>query len=109
MDAVAGLVLIVFIITYVAISSEKVNRTATSLLGMGIVGIILVAAGQGSFNLIVEHIEWHTVLFVTSMMMIVTIATATGMFQYLAIELTKPSAGDTKKLFVSFLGFVFGV
>ncbi|MHA1637807.1 MAG: SLC13 family permease [Candidatus Thorarchaeota archaeon] len=109
MDAVAGLVLIVFIITYIAISSEKVNRTATSLLGMGIVGIILVAAGQGSFNLIVEHIEWHTVLFVTSMMMIVTIATATGMFQYLAIELTKPSAGDTKKLFVSFLGFVFGV
>ena len=109
LDTVAGIILIVFICTYIAISSEKVNRTATALLGMGIVGMILVAAGEGSFNVVIGHIEWHTVLFVTSMMIIVTIATASGMFQYLAIEITKPSRGDTKTLFISFLGFVFGV
>ena len=109
LDTVAGIILFVFICTYIAISSEKVNRTATALLGMGIVGMILVAAGEGSFNVVIGHIEWHTVLFVTSMMIIVTIATASGMFQYLAIEITKPSRGDTKTLFISFLGFVFGV
>jgi Na+/H+ antiporter NhaD/arsenite permease-like protein len=107
MDAVAWMILIVFIGTYVAISSEKVNRTATSLLGMAMVGVVLVAAQRGMFSSLVEHVEWNTVLFVTAMMIIVTIASASGMFQYLAIEMTKPSRGNTRQLFLSFNGFVF--
>ncbi len=109
MDFISGMVLVVFILTYVAISSEKVNRTATSLLGMGVVGVILVASGSGTFSTIVEHVEWHTVLFVTSMMIIVTVAAGSGMFQYIALELTKPTRGDSKKLFITFLVFVFGI
>ena len=108
MDIVSGLVLIVFIGTYVAISSEKVNRTATSLLGMGIVGVILWAF-RIEFITIVELIEWHTILFLISMMVIVTIAASSGMFQYIALELTKPTKGDTRRLFVTFLVFVFGM
>jgi Na+/H+ antiporter NhaD/arsenite permease-like protein len=103
----AELVILVFVATYIAISSEKVNRTATALLGMGIVGIILWATGVGPFSLVVEHIEWSTILFVTSMFIIVTIAASSGMFQFLALQLTGPTQGQTKKLFVSLLGFVF--
>lgn len=109
LDPVAGLVLLVFICTYIAISTEKVNRTAAALLGMGIVGAVLVAAEVGTFSGMVEHIEWHTVLFVFSMMTIVTIAASTGMFQYLAVEMTKPTHGQTRELFVSFMAFVFFV
>jgi len=105
-DAVAILVLIIFISTYIAISSEKVNRTASALLGMGIVGIILWTVGIG-FETVVGRIEWNTVLFVTSMMIIVTIAASSGMFQYLALELTQPTRGNTRKLFISLLAFVF--
>ncbi|MFW9794341.1 MAG: SLC13 family permease, partial [Candidatus Thorarchaeota archaeon] len=103
----AELIIIVFVATYIAISSEKVNRTATALLGMGIAGIVLWATGQGTFSLIVEHIEWSTILFVTSMFIIVTIAAASGMFQFLALQLTGPTQAETKKLFISLLGFVF--
>lgn len=99
--------LVVFIGTYLVISTEKVNRTATALLGMGIVGVILWAAGVGTFSSVVEHIEWHIVLFVTAMMIIVTIASGSGMFQFLAIELTRPTHADTRKLFIAFLSFVF--
>ncbi len=106
-DLVSGLVLVVFIATYIAISSEKVNRTATSLLGMGLVGVILWAAGTGSFSSIVAHIEWNIVLFVTSMMIIVTIASGTGMFQFLAIELTRPTHANTRQLYIAFLSFVY--
>ncbi|MFW9943949.1 MAG: SLC13 family permease [Candidatus Sifarchaeia archaeon] len=106
MDALAIAVLVVFIGTYVAISSEKVNRTATALLGLGIVGIVLWTA-EIRFQTVVEHIEWSTVLFVTSMMIIMTIASSSGMFQYLALELTRPTRAETRKLFVSILGFVF--
>jgi len=103
----AELVLIVFVGTYIAISSEKVNRTATALLGMGIAGLVLVVTGTSTFTDVVNTVEWQTVLFVTAMMIIVTIAAGSGMFQFLAIELTRPSHGETKKLFVSFLAFVF--
>ncbi|MDF1537599.1 MAG: SLC13 family permease [Candidatus Thorarchaeota archaeon] len=106
-DFVSGLVLVVFIATYLVISSEKVNRTATSLLGMGLVGVILWAAGAGTFSSIVEHIEWDIVLFVTAMMIIVTIASGTGMFQFLAIQLTRPTHANTRQLYIAFLAFVF--
>ncbi len=107
MDIVAGMVLLVFIGTYIAISTEKVNRTAMSLLGMGIVGIILWAAGAGTFTLIASTVDWGTILFVTSMMIIVTIASASGMFQYLALKMVGPTRCDTKRLFITFLTFVF--
>lgn len=94
-------------VTYIAISSEKVNRTATALLGMGVAGIVLWVTGEGAFFEVVDRIEWSTILFVTSMFIIVTIAASSGMFQYLAIGLTGPTQGQTKKLFVSLLGFVF--
>ncbi|MFX1579343.1 MAG: SLC13 family permease [Promethearchaeota archaeon] len=103
----AELIIIIFVVTYIAISSEKVNRTATALLGMGAAGIVLWATGQGTFSLIVERIEWPTILFVTSMFIIVTIAASSGMFQFLALTLTRPTQGQTRHLFVSLLAFVF--
>jgi Na+/H+ antiporter NhaD/arsenite permease-like protein len=103
----AELIILVFVVTYIAISSEKVNRTATALLGMGVAGIVLWATGEGAFFEVVDRIEWSTILFVTSMFIIVTIAASSGMFQYLALSLTGPTQGQTKKLFVSLLGFVF--
>ena len=107
MDLVGGLVLAVFIGTYLVISTEKVNRTATALLGMGLVGIILWASSLASFSEVIGHIDWHIVLFVTSMMIIVTIAAGSGMFQFLAIEMTRPTQANTKRLYIAFLVFVF--
>lgn len=107
MDLVSGLVLLVFIGTYVVISTEKVNRTATSLMGMGLVGIILWAALGSPFSDLISHIEWHIVLFVTAMMIIVTIAAGSGMFQYLALTLAQPTQADTRRLYIAFLSFVF--
>ncbi|MFW9869730.1 MAG: SLC13 family permease [Candidatus Thorarchaeota archaeon] len=103
----AEIIILIFVVTYIAISSEKVNRTATALLGMGAAGFALWVTGQGTFSVIVEHIEWPTILFVTSMFIIVTIAASSGMFQFLALSLTRPTQGHTKKLFISLLGFVF--
>ena len=103
----AELIIIVFVVTYIAISSEKVNRTATALLGMGVAGIVLWATGEEAFHVVVDGIEWSTILFVTSMFIIVTIAASSGMLQFLALEITRTTQGQTKKLFVSLLGFVF--
>lgn len=74
---------------------------------MGAAGIVLWVTGQGAFSVIIDRIEWNTILFVTSMFIIVTIAAASGMFQFLALSLTRPTQGQTEKLFMSLLGFVF--
>ena len=117
---VAVPVLIVFIGTYAVISSEKVNRTATSLLGMALVGVVLfVGFGLGLvsvenpshsiFQELILNVEWDTILFVTAMMIIVSVAGASGLFQFIALKIAAPSGGSHKKLFVTFLVFVAGI
>jgi Na+/H+ antiporter NhaD/arsenite permease-like protein len=107
-------VVVVFIGTYALISSEKLNRTGMSLLGMAVVGAVfwasnLILPGDQTLVFIdlVHHIEWDTVLFVTSMMIIVAVAGGSGMFQYLALTLARPSGGIHKSLYTIFLLFVF--
>ncbi len=119
LDAFGISVLLVFIGTYIVISSEKVNRTGTALLGMGIVGFVfwvffslghpITADWENPFHELVRHIEWDTILFVTSMMIIVAVAGASGMFQYIALRLVRPTEGDHRRLFITFLLFVFGI
>ncbi len=115
MQPIGGPVLLVFIGTYLLISSERVNRTAMAMTGMGIVGTVMWIAhaldsSQGAtFRMLVEHIEWHTILFITAMMVIVAVASASGMFQFIAITIARPTRGDTRRLFVVFMVFVFAI
>ncbi|MFW9964257.1 MAG: SLC13 family permease [Candidatus Sifarchaeia archaeon] len=118
-EPVGTLVLLVFIGTYLMISSEKVNRAAMSMVGMGFVGLVLWiafsidrAAGAldpmgATFSTLVEHIEWGTILFLIAMMGVVSVARTSGMFQYIALTLVKPTGGNTKRLFTVFIIFVF--
>ena len=105
-EPVGTLILLVFIGTYIAISSEKVNRAAMSMTGMGIAGLVLWSY-QTPFKDLVLHIEWGTILFIVSMMAIVAVAGHSGMFQHIALTLAKPTGGNTSRLFTVFIVFVF--
>ena len=105
-EPVGTLILLVFIGTYIAISSEKVNRAAMSMTGMGIAGLVLWSYNT-PFKDLVLHIEWGTILFIVSMMAIVAVAGHSGMFQYIALTLAKPTGGNTSRLFTVFIVFVF--
>lgn len=110
LEPVGTLILLVFIGTYIAISSEKVNRAAMSMTGMGIAGLVLWVFGTGemkNFRTLVESIEWGTILFLVSMMAIVSVAGHSGMFQYIALTLAKPTGNNTSRLFTVFIVFVF--
>jgi Na+/H+ antiporter NhaD/arsenite permease-like protein len=112
-EPVGTLVLFVFIGTYLLISSEKVNRAAMSMVGMGFVGLVLWASyninpsSGATFTTLVEHVEWGTILFIISMMVVVSVARNSGMFQYIALTLVRPTGGNTKQLFTVFILFVF--
>ena len=83
-----------------------------SMTGMGFAGLALwgslALGGYGvSFTYLVENIEWSTILFLVSMMAIVSVAGHSGMFQYIALTLAKPTGGNTSRLFTVFIVFVF--
>lgn len=111
-EPIGTFVILIFIGTYLAISSEKVNRAAMSMTGMGFAGLALwgslALGGFGvSFTDLVHSIEWSTILFLVSMMAIVSVAGHSGMFQYIALTLAKPTGGNTSRLFTVFIVFVF--
>jgi len=114
---IAGAVLVIFIGTYILISTEKVNRTAMSLLGVAIVGVILYIAleifiltgvdhGGVEFSVLIAHIDWTTIIFIIAMSIIVSVAAASGLFQFIGLKIAARSGGDHKKLFITFLVFV---
>jgi Na+/H+ antiporter NhaD/arsenite permease-like protein len=99
LEPVGTWILLVFIGTYIVISTEKVNRAAMSMTGMGIAGLILWSF-HTPFSTLVLHIEWGTILFIVSMMAIVAVAGHSG-------TLAKPTGGNTSRLFTVFIVFVF--
>ncbi len=112
-DVIFVAVLVLFAVTLVAILFEKVNETAATLFSMCVAGAILVLGGAQvdgqllSFSRFVTMIEWDTILFITSMMIVVSIAASSGMFQYIALILAVRTGGDPRKIFTSFMIFVF--
>ncbi len=112
-DAVFISILGLFAITLVVIMFEKVNETAATLFSMCLAGAILVIGGVQvngeaiTFPRFISLIEWDTILFITSMMIIVSFSASSGMFQYIALLLITRTGGEPRKIFTVFMGFVF--
>lgn len=80
----------VFILTYVLIISEALERTVVALAGAGIIIIFHVLTQQKAL----EVIDFNTIGLLIGMMIIVAITKRTGLFQYLAIMAAKWAKGD---------------
>lgn len=75
--------LLIFIVTYALIISEKVNRAVIALLG----AVIMVFAGILDVHKVFQqYIEWETITLLIGMMILVGITNQTGVFQYVAIR-----------------------
>jgi len=88
---------IIFIVVYIFIVSEKIDRVVVALGG----GIIMVLAGfitqEHAFK---ESIDFNTLGLLISMMVIVMITARTGVFEYLAIKVVKLAKGSPGKVLV---------
>ena len=72
---------ILFIVTYVVIVTEKVNRAIVSGLGAG----LMIALGVLNQEQAVAGVDFNTLGLLTGMMVIVAITRRCGIFQYVAI------------------------
>ena len=95
---------LVLLSVYVVLSFEIVHRTAIALAGATAVIIIIISTGLiepgASFEFVTEAIDFNTIGLLLGMMIIVAIMAETGIFQYLAIKMSKSSKGNMWKLLV---------
>ena len=87
---------IIFIIMYVFIASEKINRTVVVMLG----SLLMVLTGIITQEKAIHHIDFNTLGLLIGMMIIVAITGQTGVFNYIAIYSAKVAEGEPKRILI---------
>lgn len=82
--------IVIFLLVYVFIISEKIHRTIIALAG----GTLIIALGVISQERAIEHIDFNTIGLLIGMMIIVGITRQSGAFEYLAIKSAKITGGQ---------------
>lgn len=93
----ALIAVIIFLVAYGLIISEKINRTLTALAGGALLILFQVINQETAFH----HIDFNTIGLLIGMMVMVSIVSQTGLFKYLAILAAKRVNADPVKLLVS--------
>lgn len=90
--------IIIFLIAYGIIISEKLNRTVVALLGAVLMVVFHILSQEEAFGII----DFNTIGLLIGMMIIVNILKRTGVFQYVAIKTAKLSNGSPWKIMLYF-------
>lgn len=81
----------VFLLCYLLIVTEKINRALVACLG----GLLMVALGIVNIDTMVgDYIDWKTIGLLISMMVIVSITSRSGLFEYIAIFFAQKVRGQ---------------
>jgi Na+/H+ antiporter NhaD/arsenite permease-like protein len=94
----AWIALILFIVAYAIIVSEKIHRTKIALIGAVLVLLFKIMPQEEA----VTKIDFNTLGLLIGMMIIVAITSKTGLFQYTAVKAAKLVGGDPVKILVVF-------
>lgn len=87
-----------FVITYLAIISEKIHRTIVTLAGAALFLLLKIVDQHQA----IESIDFNTIGLLIGMMIIVGILQQTGFFQFVAIRQAKAVKGNPWKLLLVF-------
>lgn len=88
--------LAVFVLTYAAIITEKINRSIVALLGAG----LMIFSGVLQQSEAIAGIDFNTISLLTGMMVLVAITQKSGVFQYVAVSVAKWVKADPWGLLV---------
>src|SRR5882672_7814193 len=72
---------ILFVLTYLLIIADRINRSIIAMLGAG----AMIVAGVLTQDEAIRGIDFNTIALLTGMMVLVAIARRCGMFEYLAV------------------------
>jgi len=80
----------IFAVAYFFIATEKINKTVIVLLGGSLMMMLHLIPQERAF----EHIDFNVIFLLISMMILMKILEQTGLFEYIAIKLTKMVKGN---------------
>jgi Na+/H+ antiporter NhaD/arsenite permease-like protein len=81
---------LIFIVSYIIIISEKIDRTLVA--GMG--GVLMLIVGVfDTEKAFLTYIDWNTIALLFAMMILVSVTSKTGIFEFVAIFLAKGVKG----------------
>ena len=90
--------IVIFIVVFALIISEKIHRTTAALAG----AVVLILTGIVSFDVGMEHIDFGTLGVLAGMMIFVAVVKQSGIFEYLAIRTAKIAKGNPWMIMVLF-------
>ena len=94
-----AMAIIIFLVTYFFIATEKVDKTIAALLGAGLAVGLQVAP----FEELLHKIDLNVIGLLIGMMMIVDIMSTTGVFEWIAIVIAKRAKGNVMLIVFEFL------
>lgn len=91
---------VIFLLTYGAIVTERINRSIIALLGAG----LMILSGVLTQQQAIEGVDFNTLGLLTGMMVIVALTQKSGVFQYVAVVSAKLVKADPWWLLVMLSG-----
>lgn len=97
------LAIVTFLIAYVFIATEKINRVAVVCAGAAAMVLMGATDAESAFYSHETGIDWNVIFLLLGMMIIVSVIHKTGLFEFLAIKAIQLAKGEPKKAFVYIL------
>jgi Na+/H+ antiporter NhaD/arsenite permease-like protein len=94
--AVAAIV--IFVVAYVLIATEKIHRTAVALGGAALMLLFHITDAEKAFFSEETGVDWNVIFLLLGMMIIVSVLRQTGVFEYVAIWAAKRARGRPYRL-----------
>lgn len=92
--------LTVFIVAYLLIATERVNKVKAALGGAAVIVVAGIARAEDVFYSPDTGIDWNVIFLLLGMMVIVGILRRTGVFEYTAIWAAKRAGGSPLRVMV---------
>ena len=90
----------VFVVAYVLIASDRVNKTLAALSGAAVVVALGVVGSEDVFFSRETGIDWDVIFLLLGMMIIVSVLRQTGVFEYTAIWAAKRVNGSPLRIMI---------
>ncbi len=91
--------ILIFVLTMLAIMTERVHRMTAALAG----AVVMIVLGVMDIETSVKYIDAETICILVSMMIFVAVVKKSGLFEYIAIKAAKLSGGRPWVIMISFM------
>ena len=92
--------LTVFLVAYLLIATEKINKVKAALGGAAVIAAAGIAGADDMFYSHETGIDWNVIFLLLGMMVIVGVLRQTGVFEYIAIWASKRAKGSALRVMI---------